>query len=313
MRLQEWNERMAELKAKQRQKSNWERRLSELEAELESKERERRAWEEQLKSEQRDVDRLTGLSLGALVYALIGKREEKLAAETEELLQAKLKLEEAKDTAEELAAELAEVRNRLQEVKWIEDDIRRVLEEKERIIREDYPELAAELQALTDREAEEQANAKELGEAVRSGRAVIGALDRAADRLDSAKNWGTYDMLGGGLVATAVKHRRIDEARSAIHSAQSALRRFEKELQDVQRDVAIQIDIGGMLTFADFFFDGLIMDWIVQGRIRDSLAQVSGKREQIRRIVAELETALHRSETELAALRRRRNMLIEQA
>jgi len=120
-------------------------------------------------------------------------------------------------------------------------------------------------------------------------------------------------MLGGGFIATAVKHNRIDEARSAIHSAQNALRRFEKELADVQRDVNIRIDIGGMLEFADFFFDGLIVDWIVQGRIKDSLAEVSAKRRRISGIVADLEKELRNAEEELTALRRRREALIEQA
>jgi hypothetical protein len=96
-------------------------------------------------------------------------------------------------------------------------------------------------------------------------------------------------MLGGGMISTAMKHNRIDDARSAIHSAQRSLRQFEKELKDVQRDVSIHIEIGGLLTFADFFFDGLITDWMVQGRISDSLIQVNGKRSQIQTIVADLE------------------------
>ncbi|WP_309119148.1 hypothetical protein [Paenibacillus sp.] len=311
--FQERNDRLAELKGKARQKAAWERQEQELAKELERKRHERGQWEEQLRAEQKDVDRLTGLSLGALFYALIGKRDEKLTQEETEVLQAKLKLDEAAETVAELEAELDEAKRRLGEVRFIESDIQAALEEKRRLILASHPGLAAELQELTDREAEAQANVKELSEAVSAGRAVMNALDRAEDRLGSAKNWGTYDMLGGGLISTAVKHGRIDEARSAIHHAQSALRRFQTELADVQRDVSIQIDVGEMLTFADYFFDGFITDWIVQGRITDSLTQVSSKRARIARIVAEVESEWRKAEAELQTLRRRRSALIENA
>lgn len=115
------------------------------------------------------------------------------------------------------------------------------------------------------------------------------------------------------MIATAAKHNRIDDARSAIHSAQNRLRRFETELKDVERDVHISIDISGMLTFADIFFDGLIMDWVVQGRINDAISQVGGKRQQIRRILSELEAELGKKEAQLQELRRRQSSLIEQA
>src|SRR5690606_14589439 len=153
----------------------------------------------------------------------------------------------------------------------------------------------------------------ELREAVSAGRAVMGALDRARDRLQSARNWGAYDMLGGGVISTAVKHSRIDEARSAIHSAQNSLRRFQNELEDVQRVVNVRIEIGGLLTFADYFFDNLITDWIVQGRIHRSLKQIDEKRSLIGRTVAELEALCRQTETKVQELQRKRSDLIENA
>lgn len=42
-------------------------------------------------------------------------------------------------------------------------------------------------------------------------------------------------MLGGGMIATAVKHSRIDDARSAIHAAQNSLRRSRTEQRELQR------------------------------------------------------------------------------
>lgn len=312
--FQELNDKLAELKGKTRQKANWEQRKRELAERLERERLVRDRCEERLQAEQKDVERLNGLSLGALFYMLIGRKEEKLGEEEAELLQAKLHYEEAADTVREMEEEIAELTAKLAEVRFLDGDIRAVMEQKTRLIREAHPTLAAELEQLTEREAEAKANAKELGEAVSAGRAVVDALSRAEDRLGSAKNWGTYDMLGGGMISTAIKHNRIDEAREAIHSAQGALRRFQTELKDVERDVSsVHIDIGGMLTFADYFFDGFIMDWMVQGRINDSLAQVSEKRNQVSRIVSELESEYRKAEASMQTLERQRSALIENA
>jgi len=309
----ELNERLAELKRRQRQKANLEKRVRDLTDELASRTRDRDQWEERLRKEQKDVDRLKSISFGALFYSLLGRKTEKLSAEEAELLQAKLKYEEAAATVNDLEAELAELQRELAGLRSVDAEIKAVLEEKRKLILETNPSLAAELQLLTDQEAEERANLKELQEAVSAGRSVIGALDRARDRLQSARNWGRYDMLGGGMIATAVKHSRIDDARSAIHTAQTSLRRFQTELKDVQRDVNVRIEIGGLLTFADYFFDGLITDWIVQGRIHQSLKQVSEKRSQISRIVEELEALCRQTESKLQELQRRRSALIENA
>jgi DNA repair exonuclease SbcCD ATPase subunit len=311
--FREINERLAMLKGRQRQKANGEKRVQDLTDELARMTHERDQWAERLRKEQKDVDRLKGISFGALFYSMIGRKAEKLSEEEAELLQVKLKYDEAAATVNDLEAELTELKRELADLRFIDAEIEAALEEKRKLIQETSPSLAAELQLLTDQEAEEQANLKELQEAASAGRSVISALDRARERLESARNWGTYDMLGGGLIATAVKHSRIDDARSAIHAAQNRLRRFRTELQDVQRDVNVEIEIGGMLTFADYFFDGLITDWIVQGRIHQSLNQINEKRSQIGRIVAELEALCRRTESKLRELQRRRIALIESA
>ncbi|MFD0588696.1 hypothetical protein ACFQZE_11915 [Paenibacillus sp. GCM10027627] len=311
--IQHYNERLSELKAKQRQKANWKQLKNYLNEELKRKIEERNKWEKQLDREQRDVDRLKGLRLGALFYTLIGKKEEKLTKEEAELLQAKLQYEEAEDTVEEMEKELAQIAQGLEELRYLESDIEAVMREKEQHILENHPALAAELEQLSEEAAEVLADVKELKEAVTAGHTVSESLDRAKEHLDSAHSWGAYDMVGGGVIATAVKHNRIDDARSAIHSAQSGLRRFQCELKDVQRDVRIEIDMNGLLTFSDFFFDGFIIDWVVQGRIKDAVQQVEHKRTYVRRIISGLENELAKKEALIAELKRKQNALVEQA
>ena len=74
----------------------------------------------------------------------------------------------------------------------------------------------------------------ELNEAIEAGEMALKGLRFAIQELRKAKNWGIYDMVGGGLLATAVKHSKIDEAKSIIQDVQVWLKKFKRELSDVQ-------------------------------------------------------------------------------
>ena len=58
------------------------------------------------------------------------------------------------------------------------------------------------------------------------------------------------------------------------------------------RDTAVSythlLDVGDFLTFADYFFDGIIADWMVQTRIKDAEAQVEEAKQRVTRIRSRL-------------------------
>lgn len=309
--LQAINEQLAAMRVSERYKSSWEQRLNHLNTLLTRETAKREQCRELLMKEQKDVDRLSGMTLGALFYSMLGQKEEKLTKEAEQLLQAKLMYDEAAENVQDLEEERDELQHKLAGLQHLEVDIQSLLDRKEQLILAHYPDLARQLTGLSHRETELMANLKEWNEAISAGSKVLTELNRAKELLESAKNWGTWDLLGGGMLSTAIKHGRIDDARSAIHSAQRSLRRFEVELVDVQRHASIQIEIGGLLTFADYFFDGLIADWIVQGRLSDSLQQIADKRSQVGLVVSELKTEVSKMQVELQAVRGQSQAIID--
>ena len=74
---------------------------------------------------------------------------------------------------------------------------------------------------------------KEIREAILAGEAALDSLEKAAEKLQSAKNWGLFDMLGGGMFSSFVKHSRIDEASGYMEEAKRKLAAFERELRDI--------------------------------------------------------------------------------
>lgn len=129
---------------------------------------------------------------------------------------------------------------------------------------------------------------RELREAKLAGQEALDYLNRAADSLQSAGNWGIVDMLGGGLISTFVKHSKMNDAEELVQQARSALKRFQKELMDVENVEEFHIETGDFLTFADYFFDGIIADWLMQSRIKEARTQVENARQKVTYIMEQL-------------------------
>ena len=134
-----------------------------------------------------------------------------------------------------------------------------------------------------------EAEIKEIDEAIAAGKNVVAGLEQVIESLDSARKWGIWDMLGGGLLSTAVKHSRIDKARQGINNVQRQIHQFKKELADVRSQVELRIDISEFESFADYLFDGFIVDWIVQSKINDALSRARQARATVFQAVSELE------------------------
>jgi len=115
---------------------------------------------------------------------------------------------------------------------------------------------------------------KEIDEAIVSGERALASLKTAQEKLNSARNWGIFDMLGGGLLADIMKHSKMNDASAYMEEAKRDLLVFQKELQDVQETIDLKVDVDGFLSFADFFFDGIIMDYMVQSKIAEARKQI---------------------------------------
>lgn len=115
---------------------------------------------------------------------------------------------------------------------------------------------------------------RERNEAIAAGRNARRSLEKALDALDSAKGWGIYDMLGGGFISTMIKHSKMDSASDYIEEAKANLKVFARELGDIEEYTNIDLSTGDFWGFADWFFDGLFSDWMMQDRINEARSQV---------------------------------------
>ena len=61
---------------------------------------------------------------------------------------------------------------------------------------------------------------RDVREAREAGLRALDSLEKARGALDSARGWGVFDMLGGGMLSTLVKHSKLDDARHYLDQAE---------------------------------------------------------------------------------------------
>ncbi len=107
---------------------------------------------------------------------------------------------------------------------------------------------------------------KEYQEAVAAGNRALKSLRNAQRELDSARNWGIVDLLGGGMVSAFIKRSRMKEAQSLMDEAKRDMQEFRRE----------------------YFFDGILADWLVQDRIQKARDQAAEAVRRVEEILSQL-------------------------
>lgn len=266
-----------------------------------------------MEKEQLDAEKMSQTSLKTLFYKCLGTHDKQVAKEKEEALAAALKYEGCKKSVDELTDKLSQLTKRHYEMSKVQDKLEALHEEKRRVMASlNMPEYA-KIGQLEKEMSFIRREIKELKEAITPGNMAINTLNEAIELLDSAGDWGTWDLLGGGLIADMMKHDKIDKAKQAILNAQTYVQRLQVELQDVNMSLDGSIQVTGGAVFADFFFDGLIADWYMQSKISQSRENVVATCGKIRKIVSTLSTQLNHKEKDLEAKEREIKRIIEQA
>lgn len=278
------------LRGKLARKEKIEAMLPSLRAQL----AELRAEEERLAQvrtrEQSDVDRLEVGSLAALFYSVLNRKEEKLDREKAEAYAAAVKHNAAVRQTEAAKQDICELEAELADLSGIEAQYKAAFAARSAAIKSENPTSGAEICRMEDRLGFLTAQRREIGEALSAGQAALSQIISIEGELDSAEGWGTWDLLGGGLISDLAKHSHLDEAQSQINKLQDQLRRYHTELADVTIQADVQAQIDGFLRFADYFFDGLFADWAVLDSIHSSQEQIASTHAQVEEVQRRLES-----------------------
>ena len=242
-----------------------------------------------------DLERLERPSLARVLASLRGTLADALQRERAEADIAAYQVADARTRLDGLRREQVVVLARLADLADAPQAYATLLDEKERQLRASRDPRRSRLMELADERGRLGAEGREVEEALRAAATARRALVEVRDHLNSAGNWSTFDtFLGGGLVSSAVKHQRIDDAAQAARRADHQLAVLRTELADVPGlSLDAELKLGAMTRFVDVWFDNIFTDLAVDNRI----ARARGNVERCGRLVRQVRERLtHRAE-----------------
>lgn len=242
-----------------------------------------------MEKENGDVEKLEHTSIASLFYSMLGNLDERVEKERKEVLAAKLKYNQAVRDLDDIKYQISKLNSERINYVDCQTDYDRFYAQKKEMLIKAADTKAQRIDELTNSLNLAGLNFNEILEAKIAGNKVLDGLNEALEYLSSAEGWGTWDLLGGGLLSDIAKHSNIDGAKEEIEKVQSLLRQFKMELTDICIDSDIIMETEGFAKFADFFFDGLIADWFMQSRINESQDSVSKVKGQVLSILEKLD------------------------
>ena len=100
----------------------------------------------------------------------------------------------------DLQSEAKRLQQELEAFQAVGHDYERLIKEKESLLASGSDPHAERLLGLSERLADLKSDQKELTEAIQAGDAASNGLRRVETDLQSAANWGTWDMLESSVI-----------------------------------------------------------------------------------------------------------------
>ena len=257
---------------------------------MNSKEKELGELEKSLNKELKDVQKLKSLSFSNLISNILRNKDEKLEKEEREYLEAKLKYDNFKFKVEKLRYDVEENNNRLGQLINIEGKYKDLISEKRELVKKFNLNIRDEIIEIENEIKDLLSNKTEISEALREANNCLMISEETLKSLRRAKNWGIYDIVGGGMISSAIKHNRIDDAKTYMERLSYSVDRLNKELGDVDTSIFNEgLNISGFSYTFDIFFDNIFSDFSVQGEINDSLYKIEDFRNKVLNLIRKLE------------------------
>lgn len=131
-------------------------------------------------------------------------------------------------------------------------------------------------------------NLKEINDVQKIIDEILSLIDEAETKFNKARNWGFFDILGGGFITDLFKHSNLDSASNIMNKINYLLKDLQRELDEVVTPTDFSMNTNTFASFADFIFDGVLADAYMQSKIMSSLTELKNLRSTLLNLKSKL-------------------------
>ena len=300
-----FNENLLKLQEEKIKLTKLNKKLSSLEKEIIKTNETLNSLKKIMNKEKKDVDKLESFSLTYIFYKLKGSIDEKISKEKYEFLEANAKYIETKDYLDRLYLDKNNMLKEISNIGNIDSKYESLLNEYSNYILSLNNYKSDIVSNILTKIKDTTLEKREINEALLEGDKLIPTINKAISNLESAKNWGVYDMLGGDLLATMAKRSKMNDASNSINSIKVLLKRYNSELNDLSNNINLSLNITGLSSAMDYFFDNFFTDYFIQGKINNALDSTIKLKLKVNETQSNLTNQLKNCDLEIKRLKKK--------
>ncbi len=263
-----------------------------------------------VKHETDDVSKLLNNPWKCLWYRLTGHFDTVYTREEQEMLDARLRHDLAKEELAEVKATLERLRDEYIPYQRCDQEYEKLMKQKVEAIRASGEPAGAELLQLEKDLQQTSHQLNELNEALSACNRASHIAIKIKKHLDAAKDYATLDILSSSYIADGLKYAEMGDAQALVKNLSSALQTLKTELADIHLDARFPIDPSNSLRLADIFLDGVYFDLLVRDRIIQSLERIEKTIEKLHALHKHLKSMLVPEQERQQRLQRQIDTLI---
>lgn len=284
--MQKTDQQLTELHEKKVLKEKLEIHKTGLSEKLKERKKEQANLQLQLHKSERKIEDLENLSIRNIFLKVLGNKEEQLERARQNYLMCYLKYNNCKERITAKEYELQLIRKKLIPLSGIDKEFEGLLKRKAQYLKVKNRDLAKEIVRIENSARTCRYKRKEIAEAVESAEKAVEQLGKLMKALKHIKSWELAER-------THYMHEDkiyVKSLLSEVQQADMALDDLMDELHDVSEHYAMDYKpfVKRMADFLEYFYDGLISDWILHKKLTVSINLVVETIDKIKRIMAML-------------------------
>ncbi|MDU7240934.1 hypothetical protein [Clostridium sp.] len=302
--MRSFNEEFLKLEEERTTLKKLKSKISTLDVEINKTNESLEALKKILAKEKKDVDNLESFSLSYIYYKIKGSIDEKLSKEKLEFLEAQARYLEKEDYLNRLTSNKKQMLKAINDIGDIDLKYDDLLNSSAQYILKLNNENSEKVSLILKKIKIISLELKEIQEALLEGDNLIPYIDKAISNLNSAQNWGIYDMMGGDFIATMAKRSKMDDASKSINSIKVMLNRYNAELKDLSNEINVNLNLDSMSGIFDYLFDNFFTDYFVQGKINSALDSTKNLKTKVNNIQSNLTNKAQNYKKEIENLKK---------